>query len=101
MEVLPIKPSGSASISEFGSHLKPGQKPSASEFKEMFEKYLKDVNELQLEADKSVKDLATGKAENLHQLITVITEADLSFRLMMQVRNKLVEAYREIMRMQV
>ena len=39
--------------------------------------------------------------DNLHQVVAALSEADLSFRLMMQVRNKLVEAYKEIIRMQV
>jgi flagellar hook-basal body complex protein FliE len=43
----------------------------------------------------------TGQTSNLHEVIVAMSEADLSFRLMMQVRNKLLEAYKEIMRMQV
>ncbi|MHC4787681.1 MAG: flagellar hook-basal body complex protein FliE [Planctomycetota bacterium] len=70
-------------------------------FKEMLQRYLNDVSSLQLEADKAVRDLSTGATDNLHQVIVAMSEADLSFRLMMQVRNKLLEAYKEIMRMQV
>jgi len=70
-------------------------------FKETFQSYLDEVNDLQLQADQAVRDLATGKVDSLHQVIVAVSEADLSFRLMMQVRNKLLEAYKEIMKMQV
>lgn len=70
-------------------------------FKETLNKYLDQVNELQQEADKAVVDMAAGNTSNLHQVVAAVNEADLSFRLMMQVRNKLLDAYKEIMRMQV
>jgi len=78
--------------------------PSGAEktgFKDMLARYLDQVGDLQNEADKAVRDLAAGRTDNLHQVIVAVNEADLSFRLMMQVRNKLVEAYKEIIRMQV
>jgi flagellar hook-basal body complex protein FliE len=86
-----------------GSHRPPplGQPVQGQDFKQMLGKYLAEVNALQLEADKAVRDLATGKVENFHEVIVAMSEADLSFRLMMEMRNKLVEAYKEIMRMQV
>jgi flagellar hook-basal body complex protein FliE len=70
-------------------------------FKNLLDGYLEQVNDLQVQADRTVRDLATGKLDNLHQVVVAINEADLSFRLMMQVRNRLVEAYKEIIRMQV
>ncbi len=79
----------------------PGEAAGAPSFKDMVEQYLQDVNTLQVEADKSVRNLMTGKTDNFHQVIVAISEADLSFRLMMQMRNRLEEAYKEIMRMQV
>lgn len=70
-------------------------------FRETLERYIQDVNSLQVEADKAVRNLVTGKTDNFHEVIVAMSEADLSFRLMMQMRNKLVDAYKEIMRMQV
>jgi flagellar hook-basal body complex protein FliE len=70
-------------------------------FRETLERYIQDVNSLQVEADKAVRNLVTGKMDNFHEVIVAMSEADLSFRLMMQMRNKLVDAYKEIMRMQV
>jgi len=70
-------------------------------FGNVLKDYLQQVNDLQQEADKSVRELVTGQVDNVHEVVVAMSEADLSFRLMMQIRNKLVDAYHEIMRMQV
>ncbi len=62
---------------------------------------IKDVNRLQKNADKMTVEVAAGKSENLHETMLALTQAELSFNLMVQVRNKGLEAYQEIMRMQV
>jgi flagellar hook-basal body complex protein FliE len=62
---------------------------------------LAQVNALQHEADRAIQALATGGQATLHDTMLAIQQADLSFRLMMQVRNKIVEAYQEVLRMQV
>jgi flagellar hook-basal body complex protein FliE len=62
---------------------------------------LKQVNSLQQEADAAIQTLATGGPTTLHDTMLAVQKADLSFRLMMQVRNKIVEAYQEVLRMQV
>src|SRR5207249_3234046 len=62
---------------------------------------LAEVNRLQQQADASITALATGDKASLHDTMIAMEQADVSFRLMMQVRNKIVEAYQEIMRMQV
>lgn len=59
------------------------------------------MNTLQQEADKSIEGLVTGKGADLHDTMIAVEKADLSFNLMVQVRNKLIAAYEEIMRMQV
>ena len=70
-----------------------------------FSKTLKDivreVNEAGLNADKAVAELAQGKADSLHGVMLAMSKADLSFRFLMQTRDKLVGAYNEIMRMQI
>jgi flagellar hook-basal body complex protein FliE len=70
-------------------------------FADMLKESINDVNKLQHEAEKSMTDLATGKAENVHTTMITMEKAELSFKLMMQVRNKVLDAYREVMRMQV
>ena len=59
------------------------------------------ADDLQLQADRGAKELLAGRNKNIHETMMSIEKADMSFRLMMQVRNKVIEAYREIMRMQV
>jgi len=62
---------------------------------------IKEVNQLQGEADASIEQLITGESKNLHETMIAMEKANISFRLMMEVRNKIIEAYQEIMRMQI
>ena len=55
----------------------------------------------QANADKSVTNFLSGEGEELHQVALKTQQADLSFQLFMQVRNKVVSAYQEVMRMQI
>lgn len=59
------------------------------------------VNKLQVDADKAIEGLAKGEVNNIHDTMIAIEKANISFNLMVQVRNKLVQAYEEIMRTQV
>ncbi len=101
MQSSPINPNGPAPLRglQGGEPARPGG--AAEEFKELLARHLGEVNALQGKAGQAVRDLMTGQRSNLHEVIVAMSEADLSFRLMMQVRNKLLEAYKEIMRMQV
>ena len=80
------------------------QTPEGSEgvsFKETLRRFSEDVNKLQLDAEEATQKLVAGDVENIHQVMVAMSEADASFRLMMEMRNKILEAYREVMRMQV
>ena len=70
-------------------------------FFEALQKSMQEVNVDQLVADGSIKDLIAGRNKNIHETMLAIQKADLSLKTMMQVRNKVLEAYKEIMRMQV
>lgn len=59
------------------------------------------VNRLQKEAESDIQALATGEKQDLHQTMISMEKAGVSFQLVMQVRNKIVAAYQEIMRMQI
>jgi flagellar hook-basal body complex protein FliE len=52
-------------------------------------------------ADRELQALATGQTQNLHQTMIALEEAKLSFQLLVQVRNRVLEAYQDVMRMQV
>jgi flagellar hook-basal body complex protein FliE len=76
--------------------------PSSQEpFGSVLGRMLTEVDSLQKRADQAVEGLATGKVKDVHDVMLAMNEADLSFRLMLEVRNKLVEAYQEVSRMQV
>lgn len=79
--------------------------PGASEGAKSFADTLKDavnqVNTAQQAADVKMQELATGKTKNIHDVMLTTEKADISLRLMTQVRNKIIEAYQEIMKMQV
>jgi flagellar hook-basal body complex protein FliE len=62
---------------------------------------LNEINQLQLDADQSITNVELGNSGSIHEAVVALEKADLSFRTMMQVRNKIIEAYQEIMRMQV
>lgn len=73
-------------------------KEQAKSFGLVLKESLKEVNDLQLKADKSIEDFATGKSKNIHEVMINISKADLAFRMTMAIRNKVIEAYQEIMR---
>ncbi len=60
-----------------------------------------EVNTLQKKSDKAMQDLATGRTDNVADVMIAAEKADIALRVMMQVRNKIVDAYNEIMKMQV
>ena len=76
-------------------HLKPTENGQAS-FKNLLLEAIDHVNEMQQGADRVVEQLMTGGDVNPAEVLTAVQKADLSFRMMMQIRNKLVEAYQEI-----
>jgi flagellar hook-basal body complex protein FliE len=76
-------------------------KGAGADFGTVLRQSLVEVNQLQGEADAAVEALVTGKGISLHDTMIALEKADLSFRLMMQVRNKIVQAYRDVLNMQV
>ena len=78
---------------------KPG-KAGEGTFTGELSKALGEVDELQVDADQQAKMVAEGGG-NLHEMSLALEKADISMRLAMKVRNKLVDAYNEIMRMSV
>ena len=82
----------------------PGAAPSAASgdaFMASLKEAIAKVGEAQAQADGSVQALLTGQTTNLHETMIALEKADVSFQLMLQVRNKIVGAYEEIMRMQL
>jgi flagellar hook-basal body complex protein FliE len=65
-------------------------------FKNMLLEALDQVNNMQQESDKAVQQLVTGGDVNPAEVLTSLQKADMSFRLMLQIRNKLVSAWQEV-----
>lgn len=70
-------------------------------FSELIANSLADVNSLQKDANNAMERLVTGKSNNLHETLLLVEEASIAFKTMNQIRNKVIEAYKEIMRMQI
>ena len=81
----------------------PGHQPQnrtgTASFGQMLKGSLERVNQLQNEADTSIDNLANGSRTDIHQTMIAVEKADVSFELLMQIRNKLIAAYDKIMRM--
>jgi len=62
---------------------------------------INDVNELQQESEQAMADIATGQVTDLHQAALAIGKAETSMKLMLEIRNKAINAYKEIGRTQL
>lgn len=76
-------------------------KPGEMDFAGMLENVLGQLNDLAVKADHQVAQAAVGEDVDLHQVVVAMESAGMGFQLALQVRNKLLEAYQEIIRMQV
>ena len=70
-------------------------------FSDMLAKSISDVNSMQLEANKAIEKLATGQTKNIHETMLAVENAEIAFKTMNQIRMKVIDAYKEIMRMQM
>jgi flagellar hook-basal body complex protein FliE len=82
----------------------PAAIPSKSAFLHAVESagnYVSKVNELQNVSDASIQDLLTGKTNDITSVVSAVAKADVSFKVLVGVRNKLIEAYKQTMNMQI
>lgn len=93
LEVRPLQPSAPAS-----APLNLKETPS---FRDVLSETMSEVQRLQTEADTTIKQLVAGELQDASEAMIAIERADVSFQTMMTVRNKVMTAYEEIMRMQV
>lgn len=70
-------------------------------FGEVLSNTINQTNQADINGDKSIIDLQTGGAKNLHEVMIATEQADISIRMLVQMRNKALEAYNEIMRLQI
>jgi flagellar hook-basal body complex protein FliE len=81
--------------------LKDASQGGKTEFGTILTNKINEINQLQLDADQSITKVELGNSGSIQDAVIALEKADISFRTMMQVRNKIIEAYQEIMRMQV
>ena len=92
-----LEPLNGSSL-DAAAQIKKTQNPES--FGNMLARSLNDVNQLKLEADEAVANLAAGKQKDIHATMIAMEKADVAFQLLMQVRNKIISAYETVMRMQ-
>jgi flagellar hook-basal body complex protein FliE len=68
----------------------------AGSFKDFLVDSIRDVNSMQQQADQAVETMMTGGDSDPAEVLTAVQKADLAFRLMMQMRNKLMQVYQEV-----
>jgi flagellar hook-basal body complex protein FliE len=67
----------------------------------LFQQLLNNAAQSHESADAALRDMAVGQTDNLHEVMLQMAQADLSFHLILEIRNRLTEAYQEIMKMNV
>ena len=95
-DVMPLKPSETPQPTQIS-----GAQPAGDSFASMLGKMVADASAEQNNALQSVRAVQGGQNVPLHQAVIGMEEANVSFQLMVEVRNRLLEAYQEVMRMQI
>lgn len=72
-----------------------------SSFKDFLLDSIREVNSMQRDADQAVEGLVTGSETNPAEVLTAVQKADIAFRMMMQIRNKMVQAFQEVQNIRV
>lgn len=88
---LPLQPAVNGAKQDAGS----------GSFAGVLDNALKDLNDTQVKANQLTLESLTGEIQDIHQVTVAMTEAKLGMQLAVEVRNKLIEAYQEVSRMQV
>ena len=79
----------------------PSKNSGAGEFSSILDSVIQQVEQTRHNAAESVKQLLAGENEELHQTVLATQKAELQFEIFLQIRNKVVSAYQEVMKMQV
>ena len=87
---LPMRPADSSEVSK-----------AKSGFGDILTSTIEQVNRDQISGDQAIQKLQAGDASHLHEVMIAVEEADVSLRMLVQMRNRAQQAYDEIMRMQI
>jgi flagellar hook-basal body complex protein FliE len=88
-------------ISKMRKAAQGGGDASGVRFGDVLQDAVASVSDLQKASDVEIQKIMAGESDDLHTAVIAMQKADLSFQMLMQVRNKVVTAYQEVMRMQV
>ncbi len=75
--------------------------PGDKSFADTLKSAISEVNQMQQVSNKKMQELSVGKTDNVADVMITAEKADIAMRVMVQVRNKVIDAYNEIMRMQI
>ncbi|MFP4037508.1 MAG: flagellar hook-basal body complex protein FliE [Desulfobacteraceae bacterium] len=95
----PIERAGGITPGFFPERIRQGEAERTS-FKETLEGLFREVDSRLKEADRKTTEFAVGSRQNIHEVMVAAEEAGIGFRFILEIRNKLIEAYKEIMQMQ-
>lgn len=96
-----LAPLPGSDMAEMPSALPSATPATGADFSSLIGNLVSDVNAKQMNAAQSVNALQSGQNVPLHQAVVSMEEASVSFQLLVEVRNRLLESYQEVMRMQV
>lgn len=102
--MIPVPPASSVSslgqVTQATQNNKAATPSGPDGFSNLIDHFVKSTNETQVTSDQSIQDLMTGKTDNVQQVVMAVANAEMSFQLFMEIRNKLIDSYNELMRMQ-
>ena len=101
MSIQPIQLNPLSTLRELSASQKPASSSNTKLAAETFENMLTSLNQSQLNSDGLIEKLAQGESVDLHTVMIGMEENNVNFNVALGIRDRLVEAYREIMRMQV
>jgi flagellar hook-basal body complex protein FliE len=84
-----------------GEFVDPTEEPDRGSFSDLVKTFAADVNDLQFRSGDAIDSLVTGEATDVHQVMVAVEQAGIAMDLMLAIRNKVLEGYQELIRMQV
>src|SRR5688572_17540803 len=84
-----------------GKALRDNHAEGAPDFKAMLQQQIDEVNKLQSDANQAMENLATGRRDDVESVIIATQKADIAFKMLLQVRNKVMDAYEEVKQVRI
>lgn len=97
----PITRVGGQGLTPLQTKVDTAGKQQDAAFGDVLKQMVEDVNSMQVAADEMQVQLATGEISDVHDVMIAVEEANVAMELMLEIRNKIIEAYQEVMRMPV